>query len=480
MNNGLRRVAMAVALGALLVLAGCSSEELGSSEKPAGTEAGGNTIVLGVKEVRSAVTRSQHTGSMDFTQLKSTGFGVYGYQGTYNSSSSKPTLFADNASNTHVTWVSGGTDPTTTLVHPGSWIYTATATDQKEWVTTDKYTFFAYAPYMADASNSGPGITSVKTDVVAGDPTIGYTVAEDPAQSVDLLWGVRSDDGTADASSVNNGKPWLNCTQMETASTVLFTFCHALCAVGFHAQVMADQTNDTDNLGDMSRLGTIGSATGCKVTLRSITLTPVTTSFTKSAVLNLNNDTKFRPNWSGPSGTIASLALDDGTTAGHGTISSALLDPVANKATDDYYSSGTTLNVNGSQTGVMADVSVPGITETANAQPVIANNDLFMLIPQDKQDYTVRIQYYMTYKTGEDTYGEDTYHRQSFEGTATLSNIELMAGVKYYFNLVFGLTTFKVSVDAVDWNESTSSVTIATETGTSASNSLAREMRSED
>lgn len=74
----------------------------------------------------------------------------------------------------------------------------------------------------------------------------------------------------------------------------------------------------------------------------------------------------------------------------------------------------------------------------------------------------------------------DTYHRQSFEGTATLRNIELMAGVKYYFNLVFGLTTFKVSVDAVDWDESTSSVTIATETGTSASNSLAREMRSED
>ena len=469
MNNGLRRVAMAVALGVLLVLAGCSSEELGSSEKPAGTEAGGNTIVLGVKEVRSAVTRSQHTGSMDFTQLKSTGFGVYGYQGAYDSSSSTPTLFADNASNTHVTWVSGGTDPTTTLVHPGSWIYTATATDQKEWVTTYKYTFFAYAPYMADASNSGPGITSVKTDVVTGDPTIGYTVATNPAQSVDLLWGVRSDDGTANTSSVNNGKPWLDCTQMETASTVLFTFCHALCAVGFHAQVMADQTNDTDNLGDMSRLGTIGSADGCKVTLRSITLTPVTTSFTKSAVLNLNNDKKFKPNWSGYSGTIASLTLDNGE------IDTKLLDPVANLGTDDYYSSGTTLNVNGSQTGVMTDLSVPGITETANTQPVIANDDLFMLIPQDKQDYTVRIQYYMTYKTG-----EDTYHRQSFEGTATLRNIELVAGVKYYFNLVFGLTTFKVSVDAVDWNESTSSVTIATETGTSASNSLAREMRSED
>lgn len=458
MNNGLRRVAMAVALGALLVLAGCSSEELGSSEKPAGTEAGGNTIVLGVKEVRSAVTRSQHTGSMDFTQLKSTGFGVYGYQGTYNSSSSTPTLFATGA-NTKVTFETDGTDPTTALVHPGSWKYAETAANQKEWVTTDKYTFFAYAPYMSAGEGTrgtDAGINTISTG--NGDPTIGYTVAEDPAQSVDLLWGVRSDDGTADASSVNNGKPWLNCTQMETASTVLFTFCHALCAVGFHAQVMADQTNDTDNLGDVSRLGTIGSATGCKVTLRSITLTPVTTSFTKSAVLNLNNDTKFQPNWSGPSGTIASLALDAGE------IDTELLDP-------DPSDFGV---ANPGNTAFMTDDAVPGITETANSQAVIAGDNVFMLIPQAAQDYTVNIEYYITYKTG------GGYHREAKTGTATLSNIELVAGVKYYFNLVFGLTTFKVSVDAVDWNESTSSVTIATETGTSASNSLAREMRSED
>lgn len=473
MNNRLRRVAMAVALGVLLVLAGCSSEELGSSEKPAGTEAGGNTIVLGVKEVRSAVTRSQHTGSMDFTQLKSTGFGVYGYQGAYNSSSSTPTLFATGA-NTKVTFETDGTDPTTILVHPGSWKYAETAANQKEWVTTDKYTFFAYAPYMSAGEGTrgtDAGINTISTG--NGDPTIGYTVATNPAQSVDLLWGVRTD------SEAKSGLPWVDCMQTETASTVLFTFCHALCAVGFHAQVMADQTNDTDNLGDVSTLGTIGSATGCKVTLRSITLAPAgfpdknpvvaATPFHESAVLNLNNDTKFKPKWSAHSGTIASLTLDNGE------IDPELLDPVANLGTDDYYSEGTTLNPNGTKTEVMSNSSVPGITETANSQAVIAGDNVFMFIPQAAQDYTVTVQYYMTYKTG-----ESSYHRQSFEGTATLSNIELVAGVKYYFNLVFGLTTFKVSVDAVDWEESTNSVTIATETGTSASNSLARELKNEE
>lgn len=450
-----------------LVLAGCSSDD-GLLPDPAPTGEG-DAIVLDVKGVQSAVTRAdQQPGVMDFTKLKTTGFGVYGYQGAYSSSTSTPTLFADNASNTHVTWVSGETDPTTTLVHPGSWIYTATATDQKEWVTTDKYTFFAYAPYMADASNSGSGITSVKTDVVAGDPTIGYTVAEDPAQSVDLVWGVRSDDGTANTNSVNNGKPWLNCTQMETASTVLFTFYHALCAIGLHAQVMVDQANDTDNLGDLSQLGTIGDADGCKVTLRKITITPVTGSFHKSASLNLNNTVAHQPLWSGTSGTITSLVLDNGT-GGHGTIDSKLLDPVANTGKDDYYSSGSTLNLNGTKTAVMTNNDVPGITETANTQTIIANDNLFMLIPQTKQDYTVKVEYYMTYKTT-----GPGYHRQSFDGTATIKNLELAAGVKYYLNLVFGLTTFKVSVDAVDWDESTNPVTIATETGTSASNSLAK------
>lgn len=455
------------------MLAGCSSEELGLSEKPAGTEAGGNTIVLGVKEVRSAVTRSQHTGSMDFTQLKSTGFGVYGYKGAYDSSTSEPTLFATGA-NTKVTFETDGTDPTTALVHPGSWKYAETAANQKEWVTTDKYTFFAYAPYMSAGEGTrgtDAGINTISTG--NGDPTIGYTVATNPAQSVDLLWGVRSDDGTADASSVNNGKPWLNCTQMETASTVLFTFCHALCAVGFHAQVMADQTNDTDNLGDVSTLGTIGSADGCKVTLKSITLTPAgipaknedpavdPVPFYQSAVLNLNNDIKFQPKWSDHSGTIASLALDDGE------IDTKLLDP---KTTDFGDDNPTNYDV---MTSESYDTEVPGITETANSQAVIAGDNVFMLIPQAAQDYTVSIDYFITYKTA------SGYHREAKTGTATLSNIELMAGVKYYFNLVFGLTTFKVSVDAVDWEESTNPVTITTENGTSANQSLVRKFRSE-
>ena len=455
---------ISVLLTAMVLLAGCSGDDIPAAEQQ-GNGQSGEVIVLGVKEVATPVTRAQHTGSMDFTQLETTGFGVYGYEGTadYNSSSTAFNLFT---ANTPVTFVSGGTAPTTSLDIPGSWKYTETSSGLKEWDSEKKYTFFAYAPYMS-AGETGSGINTISTG--NGDPTINYTVATDPAESVDLLWGVRSDDGTTNPASTNNGKPWMNVQQGDTHSAVLFTFYHALCALGLHAQVMVDQANDTDDLGDLSQLGTIGSSGGCKVTLKSITITPATTAFHQSGVLNLNNTTAHTPNWGSTSGTIASLCLDSGLEDdgeggtrpnGHGTIATALLDP----NTSDFSAA------NPSNTSVMTNSSVPGITESANSQAIIKDDNLFMLIPQAAQNYTINIEYYITYKTT----GESSFHREAKTGTATISNLTLSAGVKYYLNLVFGLTTFKVTVDAVDWEESTTPVTIATELGTSAGHSLAK------
>ena len=428
-----------------LLLTACSEEAstIGQTEDIAAAD---NAIVLGVKEVVAPETRAeQQKGSIDFTKLTETGFGVYGYEdgnAGYNSSTSTPTLFG--SANKNVKFVTGGTAPTTSLDHPGSWEYSGT----KTWTAGKKYTFFAYAPYM-ESAGTAPGITSVKTDDTAGDPTIGYTVAEDPASSVDLLWGVRTD--TSDKS----GKPWIDVQKGQTASAVLFTFYHALCAVGFHAQVIVDQKNDPDNLDDISRLGTLGKADGCKVTLKSITFAPKTggTDFYKSATLNLHNTTAHQPLWTSTSGAIASLVVD-GTK-----LNTALKDPTPTDASD--YSV---------MTNASYDEEVPGITESANSQTVIANDNLFMLIPQDAQNYTVTVKYFVTYKT------ETGYNRQEYTGTATINDLVLTAGVKYYINLVLGLTTFKVTVDAGDWTEETQNTTVAIETGTSASESLARKM----
>ena len=484
------RPSLACSLLVCLLLSACSSDDA-ITEQPA-TPQSANAIVLGVSEVASPVSRApQQTGSMTFSTLAKTGFGVYGYEGEYNSNSSVPTLFKVGNSvgaNTHVTFEPDGTAPTTSLDIPGSWDYTNNTTaNLKEWKSGEQYTFFAYAPYVSasDFVASGTaGINSVKTTDASGEPTVQYTVAEVPSESVDLLWGVRTD------TKEKSGLPWIDIQRGQTTSAVLFTFYHALCAIGLHAQVMVDQKNDTDNLGDLSQLGTIGKADGCKVTLKSITITPIglpnespavdPVPFYKSGTLNLNNTTAHQPLWIDKSetGNIAGLVLNS-----QSTIDSKLLDP----ATYDPESPGDDFGKPNPDnyrvmTNAAYDDEVPGITESANTQTIIKRADpvapatigeeqFFMLIPQDAQDYTVTVQYFLTYKTG------SGYHREAKEGTATFRNLPLTAGVKYYLNLVFGLTTFKLTVDAVDWEEQTVPVTIATETGTSASHSLAPRRR---
>lgn len=444
-----------------ILLAGCSGDDSLLTTDESGTRTSDNVITLGVKEVKSPVTRAQHTGSMDFTQLETTGFGVYGYEGdaAYNSTTTVYNLFA---ANTPVTFIDGGTAPTTNLDIPGSWKYADTTEELKEWKADKKYTFFAYAPYMSadECTDTDAGINSISTGT--GDPTIQYTVATNPAESVDLLWGVRTD------TSDKTGLPWIDLMQGQTTSAVLFTFYHALCAIGLHAQVMVDQENDLDNLGDLSKLGKIGDANGCKVTLKSITITPkgfpnaepavAATLFHKSAKLNLNNTKAHQPLWQDHSWTISSLMLDDGSTDGHGAIDDSLLDPNPS----DFSAA------NPSNTSVMSNTSVPGIVETANTQHIIKGDNLFMLIPQDAQDYDITIEYFLTYKT------EIGYHREAKTGTAKIKNLELAAGMKYYLNLVFGLTTFKLNVMATDWVGETQNTTVVIETGTSAGNSLAK------
>ena len=117
----------------------------------------------------------------------------------------------------------------------------------------------------------------------------------------------------------------------------------------------------------------------------------------------------------------------------------------------------------------MTTTTVPGIIESANTQTVVASDNVFMVIPDVAQDYTATVEYFVTYKTG-----TGSYNRKAYTGTANINSLELKAGTKYYLNLVFGLTTFKLVVTAQDWNEQSVSTTVVVEDGTSASSSLSR------
>ena len=438
----MRKKILYIAVG--LLLTGCTSDE----EQSGNVLGNDNAIVLGVKEVKSPESRAQHTGSMNFTELEGTGFGVYGYKGTYNNESSTPTLFAGGA-NTQVTFIAGGTEPTTTVVHPGNWKYAATKEALREWEKDEKYTFFAYAPYMSageGTQGTDAGINTISTG--NGDPTIAYTVATDPTQSVDLLWGLRSD----------NGLPWKDVTSATSAGTVMFTFYHALCAIGYHAQVIVDKDNNLTDIEDESGIAAIG--TDCKVTIKSITLEPNNANlkpglFYKTGILNLNNGTAHTPSWGSLSGSTASLVLSGSK------IDSRLLDPAPADAA--------------AIAAFMGNASIPGVTQSANTQAVIdsvADKERFyMLLPYAAKDYKLTVKYFITYKTGADTY----FRSAELTGDADLNDMELKPGIKYYLNMVFGLTTFKLNVLAYDWDGQTINTSVIVENGTSASQSLGKE-----
>ena len=331
-------------------------------------------------------------------------------------------------------------------MHPGNWKYAATKEALRKWEKDEKYTFFAYAPYMS-AGEVGAGINTISTG--KGDPTIAYTVATDPTKSVDLMWGLRSD----------TGFPWKDVTSTTSAGSVMFTFYHALCAIGYHAQVIVDKDNNLTDIEDASGIAAIG--TDCKVTIKSITLEPNDANskkglFYETGILNLNNGTAHTPNWGSLSGSIGSLVLSGSK------IDSRLLDPAPADAA--------------AIAAFMGNASIPGVTQSANTQAVIdsvADKERFyMLLPYAAKDYKLTVKYFITFRTGDTTYSRGL---GELTGTALLNDLELKPGIKYYFNMVFGLTTFKLNVLAKDWDGQTINTSVIVENGTSASQSLGKE-----
>ncbi len=418
---------LSLVVAASVLMVSCSNDDVSSE--------GTNTSITFGAQVEGLSTRAGQTGVMDNTTLATTGFGVFSY-----STSSDYDQWLTNA--TEISYTQSGSDLTDVHLHPSNWTYGT----QKEWTKNTKISFLAYAPYVA-AGASGAGITSV-SGTSLGETTIGYQVATKPSESVDLLWGIN---GTT-------GKPWIDATAEKTGGLILFTFHHALAAIGFHVQAMVDSENNLVDLGDESKTGLLG--TDCKVTLKSITLKPNSGGFYGSGVLNLNNNVDYSPYWTTKSGTIAELKVDNVEGGDYEDIDEALSDQGDKKPSGE---------------GGMTN---SGITEIANFQTVIAKKDdkeqFFMLIPDVAKDYTATIEYYVTYKTSNDTYKRLDYTGIN-AGTANITGLALQAGIKYYLNFVIGLTTIKLDVTATDWTNTPVNLNVTIERGTSANSSLVKE-----
>lgn len=140
---------------------------------------------------------------IDETALGTQGFGVFAYYtGTADYPVSNTTIAPAFMNNVKV-WYD-------TSLEPDAWNYE----NLKYWPgTTDKISFFAYAPYQ------GTGITNLPTTGTKSDPTITFAVQDEVENQIDLLYAEPVKDEYYNKNS-NGG-------------TVSFNFKHALSRIGF-------------------------------------------------------------------------------------------------------------------------------------------------------------------------------------------------------------------------------------------------------
>lgn len=456
---------MVLVAGAATMLAACTSEsENGPSanfsyESIAATQQ--VPVTFGTYIGDQATTRAGTAGNIADAQdlaANKDGFGVFAYytftgthdadtgatdNGTYGGSNGSETTKPNFMYNQHVT----GTNVAVPV-----WSYTpikywpndfATgAVDAQTSAATgskvSNVSFFAYAPYVATASATGPtGITAFTGNNTAGDPKVSYTIATTPDAAVDLLWGVS---GTSTASvlgggaqSTSTGLPFLNQKKQETDGNISFLFKHALARLGLMVQAARDQVDAGPvGVGDKELWEASDPAHKTKIFVNSVT---ITAPFNISGDLNLNNTTANVANW-------GSLNADsDPGTAG---VQPTTLTVSGDNLNTDLKYVTTPVTALGSQpAGVLAKSSTPLIKNGANLL-------YFMLIPTDftSTDITITIDYTVKTLDASLAAGESTVNNVI---TKVISGINFQNNNAYTLNLVLGMTSVRVTATVDGW-----------------------------
>ena len=416
-------------LAVLALMASCSS-----SDDLNGGATQENNIPLTFSSYlgKTATSRAGATGVQTTSTLATNGFGLFAYysdNASYEATSTPNFMY-----NTKVT----GT-PTDA---PTSWTYSPlrywpneTGTDGNGATSdgTDHLTFFAYAPYVEATATTGAvtdntvGITALTSNATAGDPKVSYTVASDPAKSVDLLWGVSNtaswDNVTGTALTLTEGLPYLNLIKPKTGQTVNFNFKHALSRLGLTVQGAFDQKDPGGTLKD------------AKITVAKVEITG--DNFAAKGVLNLNNTKAGEPLW-------------DTSAADAGKLSLTL---EGNNLNDKIKDAGADKKAAEQPDGV-----------TATSQNLLKDNTYFMFIPgtaTTANPLKVKITYYTT---TDDPNLATGYTRVENVITKSISaadpGLNFEAGKAYTLNLVLGMTSVKVTATVAGWTDDSSTTQV--------------------
>ena len=445
----------------LLMMAGCSEDDISAAESK-GTEQSDTPLSFDVAEVVEAQTRSGGAGTIDYSVLSKSGYAFGVVAGAPLSWTNQQVKYVDDA---------GTTNPGTSFFYPSKWRYWTSDSEIKYWnehINGAAVDFYAYAPYVASPEAESKGITGINSE----NKTVTYAINPTIGQGVDLLWGVNG----------KTGLPWENTTytatgdgKQPTGGPVLFTFRHALSAIGFRAQVMINQENITTDFTDQSSMSgvlwtAVSGGGNYKVTIKKIELSG---NFHPDGALSLDNSTKNEPKWSKTDATEQTLTVANSqivasmrhTTEGTTTESSSTGKDDTNVDTSDDSDAKTIMTTN-TITGISQDVQ----------QQVVVNDDngkesCFFVIPRDGGNYTLKLYWCVSAKLPNET----TYIAEDHESTINISNLDLKAGTKYLLTFVIGLKLIGLTVTATDWVTSTDDADVTIEHGTSANESLAKQ-----
>ena len=285
---------------------------------------------------------------------------------------------------------------------------------------TDKLSFFAYAPYVS-GTPSGTGIDGMIANTAKDiDPWVSYTVATDPSQSVDLLWGVAPAGGLSypnvagGTTTVSEGMPLMNLIKPAKDQKIKFLFQHALARIGLTVVYAADQ---------ISAGGALDAQT--KIAVKEVSIIEEASPLYRLATsgkLNLNNTTKFQSLWSDKDGIFSA------------TIPLAGLNPnIAYKT-----NASDTWGQTGDWTGV-----------TNVETDVIKDKKYFMVIPGHiDTDLKVTITYDVITKDDKVATG---YSEVENVITKKITVSKLTNNKAYNLKLILGMTSVKLDAEVADW-----------------------------
>ena len=281
---------------------------------------------------------------------------------------------------------------------------------------TDRLSFFAYAPYVSEASGD-EGITAIApANNAAGDPNVTYVLATDPTKVVDLCWAVDAADGF----------PWIDETKQTVTGDVNFRFLHALARFNVNVRGYFDEVRSTEGA-----VSTDDVDENTKITIEKI---EIAGSLYPSGVLNLNNSAAYTANW-----TL--------TTAETKTLTIANSDIAASlKANEGGESSFPGITVTG--------VTTTNVNVYTGEAPAVADEKYFTILPNagDPKTLTVKVTYYVTTRDA-NLDGGISCVKNVIQKDITFD--EFLNGKIYNLNVVLGLTTVKLEATVENWDTET-------------------------